>query len=289
MTSVELGFKAYDLHELACHFVAEHAGLYRERELEVTLRDTRGVSDDQLPDSLFSAACGAALFRKLGGALVRVEVVASTRPMFWLHANPGVHVLDDLRERTIATYPTAAPPAQFLEIVLEDAGLTPGIDVTLVSAPDDAARIELLRRREADAALVSSAILPHRVKQLGFRELSCLGDRLRLPTTGLAVSLMMVKTHPRVVAAMADACRAALRLAHVDEALLHEALRGSGLVDSKDVGHAAALVRKFFTEDGRVAAADVRPGVRRVAASLGVDTGVDPDALLGALYGPAMR
>lgn len=284
MKRVSLGFKAYDIHELACHFVAEHAGLYRDRGLEVTLEDTRRVADHELPEALFSAACGAALIRWLRGASVRVEVVATVRPMFWLHAAGGVHALDDLRGRTIASYPEGAPPAQFLRIVLEDAGLAPGLDVKLVSAPSDAARIELLSRPDVVAALTSSATLPHRPVRPGFHELLCIGDRLRVPTTGLAVNLAMVERSPQIVDAMADAFRAALRLIHEDEAVVRGALRESALVDEQDVDRAGVLVRQFFTANGRIRAGDVLPGVQRVAASLGVAAVESADSLYGSSY-----
>jgi hypothetical protein len=280
--SVRLGFKACDLHELSCHFVAEYAGLYREYGLEVTLEDTRRVADEQLPDSLFSAACGAALIRWLRGASVRVEVVATNRPMFWLHAARDVHALQDVRAGTIATYPAVAPPAQFLRIVLEDAGLKPDVDVKLVPGADDAARIEMLRRGDVVAALFSSAMLPHCLEQLGFDQLLCIGDRLCLPTTGLAVSSAMIERHPDTVNAMADAFRAALRLIHGDDTILREALRGSALVDEQDVGRAGAVVREFFTADGRVSAADVLPGVQRVAAVLGMPPVTEVESLYGS-------
>ena len=286
MESVSLGFKACDLHELGCHFVAEHAGLYRQRGLEVTLEDTRRVADEQLPDSLFSAACGAALFRWLRGASVRVEVVATVRPMFWLHAAPGVHALQDIRSGTVATYPAAAPPAQFLRIILADGGLEPDVDLKLVPATDDAARIEMLRRGDVVAALFSSATLPHRLEQLGFNRLLCIGDRLCLPTTGLAVSCAMIERQPDTVNAMADAFRAALRLIHGDDTLLRDALRRSSLVDEQDVGRASALVRKFFTADGRISAAEVLPGVQRVAAVLGMPAVAEVESLYGTACAP---
>jgi hypothetical protein len=39
MTTITLGFKAFDPHELLCHFVADMAGLYRRESLQVELAD----------------------------------------------------------------------------------------------------------------------------------------------------------------------------------------------------------------------------------------------------------
>jgi len=266
--AIHLGFKAFDLHELACHVVAECAGVYSEYGLDVSLMDTKAVPDRELPDSLFSAACGSAVIRWLHGEKLKVVFVAAKRPMFWLYSQHDAGGLDGLRGQCVATYPDAAPPAQFLRIVLEDAGLTADRDVHLEPGRDDVARLEMLRSGHAAAALVSSATLPCRVEEFGFRQLLCVGDCLRLPTTGLAVSLGMFEREPEAVAAMVESHRTALRLIHDDQPPLRRGLREAGLVDERDLDSACELLRQFFTTDGLVRAADVLPGVRRLAVSL---------------------
>lgn len=98
MIKVQLGFKAFDLHELTCHFVAESAGFYAEHGLDVSLMDTRLVPDSELPQGLFSAACGSAVFRWLHGEKLKVVLVAAERPMFWLYTHSDVAGLGELRE-----------------------------------------------------------------------------------------------------------------------------------------------------------------------------------------------
>ncbi|MEX2123492.1 MAG: hypothetical protein WD795_06335 [Woeseia sp.] len=280
MKAISLGFKAFDLHELTCHFVAKHAGLYRARGLDVSLLDTRFVRDDELPESIFSAACGSAVMRWLRGEKLKVVFVATDKPMFWLYSHVNAGSLEKLRGQRIAAYPTAAPPAQFLRIVLADAGVNPDSDVHIDPVRDDATRIELLRCGDAVAALLSSATLPQRLEELGFLRLLCLGDRIRLPTTGLAVSVAMYDSDPETVSAMRNSFVAALRLIHTDESIVREALREAGLIDDCDLDQACALVRSFYTADGLVKAADIIPGVRRLATSMGLPAPAD----VGALY-----
>jgi hypothetical protein len=265
---VQLGFKAFDLHELACHFVAEAAGFYAERGLHVSLLDTRLVPDSELPKNLFSAACGSALFRWLRGEKLKVVLVAAERPMFWLYAHSDVTGLGDLEGRPVATYPDAAPPAQFLRIILNESGVQTGRDVSLIPVRDDGGRLQLLRSGQAAAALISSAMLPSQVEALGFRQLLCVGDRLRLPTTGLAVGSDTFRRYPDTVDAMCDSHRSALRLVHGDEPALRRALRDSGLVDVRHLDNACELLQEFFTTDGRVPAAGIFDGVRCIADSL---------------------
>jgi ABC-type nitrate/sulfonate/bicarbonate transport system substrate-binding protein len=280
---VHLGFKAFDLHELACHFVAESAGFYAEHGLDVSLMDTRLVPDSELPRSLFSAACGSAVFRWLHGEKLKVVLVAAERPMFWLYTHSDVAGLGELRGRPMATYPDPAPPAQFLRIILNEAGFQAGHDVNLIPVGNDGGRLEMLRSGRAVAALVSSAMLPGQVEALGFRQLLCIGDGLRVPTTGLAVSLDTFRRDPDTINAMRDSHRAALRLVHGDKAAIRRAIRDAKLVDARHLDDGCELLRQFFTADGRIPAAGMLDGVRRLAESLELGTPEEPTDLYDCL------
>ena len=63
MKTVECGIKAFDVHELLCHFVAQRGGFYAVAGLDVRLVDTTFTPDERLPDAdYFQVACGAAYF-----------------------------------------------------------------------------------------------------------------------------------------------------------------------------------------------------------------------------------
>jgi hypothetical protein len=76
MTSIHLAFKAFDVHELLCHFLAESEGLYANAKLSVTLLDWTFIPDGELPANTFQAACGAALGAFLRGERRKVVYVA---------------------------------------------------------------------------------------------------------------------------------------------------------------------------------------------------------------------
>jgi ABC-type nitrate/sulfonate/bicarbonate transport system substrate-binding protein len=281
---VSLGFKAYDLHELACHFVAVSAGLYAECGIDVQLEDTRQIPDAGLPDGRFSVACGAAVMRWLSGDELKVLFVTTEKPMFWLFSHSRISGVEGLRGKRIATYPDSAPPAQFLRIILTEAGLTPDHDVKFEAAPDDASRVEMMQSGHVAAALVSSATLPQRVSERGFRELLCLGDRFRLPTTGLAVTLRTFDEDPETVAVMRDCFRASLRLIHTDAEALRQALHDGHLVRSRNLELAVELARRHFTPDGLVSEKHVVPAVHRLADALNVTVPADPASLYDQVY-----
>lgn len=286
MNEITLGYKAFDVHELTCHFVALHAGLYAERGLDVQLLDTRSIPEDELPGSAMSVACGSALLRWLDGERVKVVFVAATRPMFWLYGRKEIEDLRDLAGGRIADYPPAAPPAQFLRIVLEDEGLAGA--ATLVPARDDAGRQEMLESGAVGAALLSSATPARVAEQAGLRRLLCLGDRIRLPSTGLAVPANMLEGRPDLVNSMCEAFRAALRIVHGNQAALRDALRAAALVDERDLGAACSLVREFYSTDGVPVAPDSLPAVQRLARCAGLTAPVCVDDLYTAMAQDAL-
>ena len=84
MKHIHLAFKAYDVHELLCHAIADATGLYTDAGLAVALIDSTFVPDEALPENTFHAACGAALGSFLAGQRRKVVFVACDKPMFWL-------------------------------------------------------------------------------------------------------------------------------------------------------------------------------------------------------------
>jgi hypothetical protein len=263
--SIGLGFKSFDVHELACHFVARHTGLYARHGLDVALADTTFGATDRPP--LFSAACGAALCEWLGGADNEVVFVAAERPMFWLYARSDARGLDDLAGKAIAGYPDAAPPAALSQVFLQGRGVGPDT-VTLLPARDDAARIGLLGDNAVDAAVVSSAVAPRILEQRGFRELAWFGEDLRVPTTGLAIPAGARPSHGDVIDAMRACYHEALALIHDEIGVLEAALAEIVTANDADQAAMASRVRRAYTRDGRCSRATLETGVESLATAL---------------------
>ena len=185
MKTVKCGIKAFDIHELLCHFVAQRGGFYAAAGLDVKLVDTTFTPDEKLPVAdYFQVACGAAAFSR--DIAFRVFLAAVTRPMFWLYGSAGTEKVEQLAGKRIATFPPLAPPYWFNRIALRNHGLDPDKDVELKPARDDAIRLGLLREGAVDAALISSAISPVTLQELGLNVLSLVGDEIRFVTSGIA-------------------------------------------------------------------------------------------------------
>jgi hypothetical protein len=245
LRALSLGFRAYDLHELLVHFVAERAGLYEQQGVEVELVDLRG---GELPHEA-TVACGAALFAALDGAPVRIVLVASTAPLFWLYGGGPQASCG-----RIATYPLSAPPARFLELALRG-------DASFIAARNDLERLSLMRAGKADCALLSSATPPSRVGDL--EQLLCVGDEIRVPSTGLATSA----GNEQAVRPLVAAHRRALGLLRSDPALARASARDAFGFDDQESEWAVGVAHRYFSADGRIPAGYVDAALRTVGAS----------------------
>jgi ABC-type nitrate/sulfonate/bicarbonate transport system substrate-binding protein len=271
-TPITLGFKAFDAHELLCHFVAVQAGLYQREGIAVQLADITFVADADLPAHVFQASCGAALASALKGSGQQIAFVAVDRPMFWIWSRAPLAGVAGLARRRLATFPAIAPPHALANIVLRKAGLDVARDVTLLPARDDVARLGLLRSGSADAAVISSAIAPARMGGLGFHLLCFIGDELRLPTTGLAVDQEHMQRAPEQVRALVASHRESLRLVHSDPELTAAVLRDWFDVSPEIAAATAQCYATAFTADGRTSPAIAQGAIDALCAAMGIAT-----------------
>ncbi len=272
MATLKLGFKAFDAHELLCHFVAVAAGLYTRYGLRVELEDITFMPETELPVEWFQASCGAALASAVKGIPQRVVSVAVDRPMFWIYARPEITQLEGLAGQRLATFPAVAPPHHLANIVLSRAGLVDSAAMTLHPARDDVARLGLLKNGYVDAAVISSSIAPAKVCGFGMNELCLIGDEIRLPTTGLAIDQAFLDREPDLTRTLVDIHRRALALIHGDPSLV-----GRVLEDIFDVAkeHSVATARLYqgcFTQNGSTSAEIAQSAVDALSKSLSVET-----------------
>jgi len=245
MDNVYLGFKAFDIHELLTHFVAQTAGYYQQQSLDVSLLDTTFIPDEQLPSNTFHAACGAALLNYVSGKPYKVVLVNTDYPMFWLYSRSGTTELSALANARIASYPGLAPPAHFL------AAITTGMDVTLLPVSSDIARLGLLKNGEVDAALISSAFPPAVMAEWGFHNPLLIGKMLRVPTTGLAIDAQFQIENPDLIQRMVNAHQQSLNSIHHDDDLLETILTKNFSLPASTANETIKLIRSLFTQDGR--------------------------------------
>lgn len=267
MTAIHLAFKAYDVHELLCHAIAERTGLYDDAGLSVKLVDATFVPDEALPDNTFQVACGAALASFVAGQRRKVVFVACDKPMFWLYGRAGIESLAQLHQSRVATFPDIAPPSHFLRKLLADAGIAPG----LLPCRDDTARLALLTSNSVDAALLSSLYLPHEVTARGAEPLAFIGESLRLPSAGLAVSSELSEEQPALIAQVVKIFQQAMKYVYDDnDSVLRTALLSAFSMPEQGLDKAMEIVRDCYNPFGYSDDSLLQGAVDGMAAGMGL-------------------
>jgi ABC-type nitrate/sulfonate/bicarbonate transport system substrate-binding protein len=268
VTAITLGFKAFDPHELLCHFVAVKSGLYEKNQLQVELVDITFIPDAELPKHWFQASCGAALASAVRGIPQRVVFVAVDKPMFWIYASPGIRSVAELRNKRLATFPAVAPPHHLANIILARAGLDVAADVSLHCARDDTARLGLLKGGYVDAAVISSALAPAKLTGLGFNTLCFFGDEIRIPTTGLGVDQHYLDKEPELTRLLVDTHKASLSLIHDDPVLVGRVLQDYFDVAKEHADATARFYQSCYTKDGKTTADIAESAINGLSKSL---------------------
>ena len=278
MKTVKCGIKAFDIHELLCHFVAQRGGFYAAAGLDVKLVDTTFTPDEKLPVAdYFQVACGAAAFSR--DIPFRVFLAAVTRPMFWLYGASGTGSVERLAGKFIATYPPLAPPYWFNRIVLRNHGLDPDSDVELKPARDDTLRLGLLREGAVDAALISSAMSPVAIQRLGLNLLTMLGDEITIVTSGIATTEKIASEDPELVEALVNVYRQSLAVIHDSPDEIYSILEDVMNISHEDAEKTYELILPCYTPGGYVDPESLQAGLDDLGAELGDDDPINRDKL----------
>lgn len=266
---VELGFRAYDPHELLPHVVATRLGLYEQVGVHVRLRDLT-FDDRALPQ----VSCGAALLGRLRGEPLRIALVACRRPLFWVVTR---HPRIPLESAHIASYPDGSPPALFARILLPAARFEP--------ARDNDARVGLLVAGEVDGAVISSAQPWAALQRLGLHRALAFADALTVPTTGLAVPESMLPSGE--TAALTSALRKALAAMHEGEHVVG-ALVDAFRFDPSSAEHWARDNVRAFSPNGSIPRDEAAVAVALIAQAADLaDPGLDAIFTAGSLSSEA--
>ena len=278
MKTVKCGIKAFDIHELLCHFVARRCGYYESAGLDIRLLDTSFIPDDRLPGAnYFQVACGAALLSR--SERFRVFLAAVARPMFWLYGSAGTGAIEQLAGKRIATFPPPAPPYLFNRIVLRKYGLDPDKDVGLKPARDDAMRLGLLREGAVDAALISSAVSPVTIQRMGLNTLVMMGDELTVVTSGMATTQKIASEDPELVEELVNVYRQSLAVIHDSPAVIHSILEDVMRISHEDAVKTRKLISPCYTPDGHVDAESLQAGLADLNAELGDDAAISAEGV----------
>lgn len=270
MRKLQFGFKAFDPHELLCHFVAADAGLYWENSIEIELTDITFMPDSAIPRGLFQVSCGAALSGAIAGNDQRIIFVTIDKPMFWIYGAVETTSLANLGIARVATYPDNAPPHHLANMLMSKVGLDVQNAISLKAARDDVARLGLLQSESVEAAVISSALSPFKVNALGYKTLAFFGDNLSIPTTGLAVDEATMNSEINLLEDLRAILKQGLSIIHTDPGQVATVLEKRFGVNPDHSLDTAKLFQGCYTEDGSTSVEILENAIHSLGKALNV-------------------
>jgi len=191
--------------------IAQLKGFYREEGLDVETILIRGAVGIQalIGGSVdYSSASGALIAAGVRGVAVRLLLVVSSKPQFDLVAQPQIKSIQQLKGKLIGISSRGGAVDLLTQLILNQNGLTPNKDVTLLVIGSPEELIVALKTGRIAASLLS----PPRQLILyreGFNKLAYSGDYMpSYSSGGIGATEEKIRTNPSEVLAFV---RASLR------------------------------------------------------------------------------
>jgi ABC-type nitrate/sulfonate/bicarbonate transport system substrate-binding protein len=277
MHTIDLAYVGRGIHEELVAYVADQEGYFEDEGVHVAVRDGIGWDTERLRSCATIGLGRGLLSRLTDGIEWTVLSVNTHRPLFWFLGGTRVTSMADLRGRRLAVHAAHTAPGCFARIVLRQFGLDPDRDLECVPrAPGDYQMdLRKLRADSIDAAYVGSTLAPDQVaEEEGFHVLAWVGDRLQIPTVGVAVDATRLQIDSPAVQAVVRANQRALHALadRPDLAVNYIASFLNRLTRDEVQRHYERYIGPYFTSDGRVDLDIARRAVDTVAAELGVNS-----------------
>jgi NitT/TauT family transport system substrate-binding protein len=222
----------------------------------------------------YSTAFGATVRLAASGAPLKVVMVLSNRPLFYMIAQPDVASVSDLRGKPVGTGPRGGSLEQTAKDIFSHYGLDPRTDLVTLRSTDTSAIISALLAGQVQAAVVT---LPFNLiaETQGMKTLVDAGDLFRVASGGLVVTDQRLQERPDEVRAVIRATLKGMELAQSQRAGgIAEIVEFAGIAPEL-ADRAYEAVVKSSTPDGLASDAEIQPEIENAKAAMGT-----PDAAI---------
>jgi NitT/TauT family transport system substrate-binding protein len=222
----------------------------------------------------YSTAFGATVRLAATGAPLKVVMVLSNRPLFYLISQPDVASVLDLRGKPVGTGPRGGSLEQTAKDVFSHYGLDPRTDLATLPSQDTSAIISALLAGQVQGAVVT---LPFNLvaETQGMKTLVDAGDLFRAASGGVVVTDQRLQERPDEVRAVIRAALRGLELTRTHrDAAIAETVEFAGIAPEL-AERAYEAVVKATTTDGLATDAEIQPEIDNAKAAMGT-----PDATI---------
>jgi ABC-type nitrate/sulfonate/bicarbonate transport system substrate-binding protein len=246
-------------------------GLFREEGLDAQL--VQVGSSTFAPAMLsgeidYASLFGATVRLAASGAPVKVVLVFSNKPLFYLMAQPHVTRVQDLRGQPVAVGPRGGSLEHVARDIYAHYGLDP--DADLVSRPfsDISGTVPALVSGQVQGAVIP---LPFNLaaEAQGMRQLVDAADLFRVASGGVATTDRRLHEQPDEVRAVLRAALRGMEFARTNRArTIAEIVEWAGIDPSLADGAYDATI-KPFTADGLATDAEIQPEIDNAKEQMG--------------------
>lgn len=182
-------------------YIAKDKGYFNEDGLEASfVLATPGVGINGLVAGNydFSAAAGSASTAIARNIPLKVVLIHTFKPGFWIYAREDIKDLLQLKGKKLGVSTIGALPHTLAKVALRKVGLDPDREVVMISAGTDDVRFAALQKEALDAA-VFNAPFKIRAKKAGLKEVIFLGEGVHGLSGGVVTTVRMIQTRPETV------------------------------------------------------------------------------------------
>src|SRR5262249_54528170 len=152
----------------------------------------------------FNGAAPSSVGAAMQGARLKVILVLSRKPKYWIFGKSELQTISDLAGRTLASGTSGGDLHIQTLLLLERFGLAGKVRVVPAPAAGPQASFQLLTTGQVDAANSNESTY-FAFQQLGYRELINYADHLETLSAGIAAPQRLIDTKPDLVQAFVDA------------------------------------------------------------------------------------
>lgn len=253
-------------------YVALKEGFYAAENLDVELilmASALSVRAVVAGEAHFTAAASTVLPAILAGSGIKLVIVTSDRPPWYLVSSPKVATISDLKGKRIAITNRRTLMELSGHDILRQAGLDPERDAIWVALPGPGAnRVAALVGGAVDAAILASPD-NYRVERQGFRRLKFVGEN-KLIVGGVAVSSHLIQQRKDLVERFVRATIKGLRLLVTNREIGIKAFQEFGKVNPEIAAVTYDALAPTFTDNGLTDEATMRATIAKQAEASGV-------------------
>jgi NitT/TauT family transport system substrate-binding protein len=182
-------------------YIAKEKGYFNEEGLESLLilaAPGVGINGLVAGNFDFSASAGTASTAIARGIPLKIVLINTFKPAFWIYARENIRNPMQLKGRKLAVSSLGGLSHTLAKLALRKAGLDPDREVVMIAAGTTDIRFAAVQSGAVDAAVLN-APGKFKAKRAGLNEVLFVGEGIDSLSGGIATTVKLIQTRPETV------------------------------------------------------------------------------------------